>query len=154
MTSGEFHCIYWAPKDCSGRKEDDPFIRCCALGFYSRAAGGWRLAALGMELGASTPEGAESMSLCVNHPGLKLCGCLTLFLAWPGETPSRRQVWLAELWRCLWLPWLRLPMSNGFRAQVCMVGGGCWKLFWLQEDFLKPSELRGHVLIHYLSAKM
>lgn len=52
------------------------FITCIAV-----SAGVGHAASLVMELQVSSPEEAESMSLCVNVPGLKSCGCLTLFLA-------------------------------------------------------------------------
>lgn len=60
----------------------------------------------------------------------KSCGCLTLILAWPGETPRRRLVRLAELWQCLCVD-VGCPWAASLELRMA----------WLMEVVRSPSDL-------------
>lgn len=120
MVLDKFHYIHWAPRSCGGSRGDQllcAVVWCCVQQYWLDLG----TSVLGH--GVSFHKESESVSVSVNIPGLNSCAHSTLFLAWPRETPRRRQVGLVEQWKCLslclcWFPissryWFRCPAVVG-----------------------------------------
>lgn len=125
MVSNEFHCIFWASKGCGGVREVYPFLHhlLCAVVLWHTQQCQLELGTSVLGHGVSSPKESESVSVCVNIPGLKPFAYSTVFLAWPRETPRRRQVGLAEQWKCLCLRQCRFPTSSRSRLRFAVVFG-------------------------------